>query len=247
MLFMTTEEDVTGNVPEKPGDHESYIGISPKTVSAIKICFSFACIILIIMCIGVPLGTAYNSLVDADLQVQRSAANVKTDLERRADLLPNLASTVQASATFEYRTQHDTYVEVAQARGAADAAKLLGQIRSAPAEQVAATGVPQEQQLTQILGNFVKLQEQYPDVKLNTVQQYREFGAQVTATENQILVDRQTYNNAVTQYKNIASKFPTVLVAGYWGFKPDRYQMYTPVNQTRAEEVPVITFDFSNL
>jgi len=221
--------------------------IDIKIIRAVKISVALIAVVLCVMMIGIPIANAYNALYDSDLQVQRAAANVKTDLERRADLLPNLASTVQASATWEYKTQHDTYVEVAQARGAGEAAKLKGQIADTPASQVAATGVPQEQQLTQLLGNFVKLQEQYPDVKLNSIQQFREFGAQVTATENQILVDRQTYNSAVTQYKRICGSFPTLLVADHYGFRADKYQMYTPPNQTRAEEVPTITFDFSNL
>jgi len=228
--------------------NEKRFTIDPKAVTAIKVSIAIIAVVLCAMMIIIPLANSYNALVDADLQVQRAASNVKTDLERRADLLPNLAATVQGSATFEYKAQHDTYVEVAQARGAGEAAKLKSQIQEAPATQVAATGVPQEQQLTQLLGNFVKLQEAYPDVKLNSIQQFREFGAQVTATENQILVDRQTYNAAVTQYQRICRSFPTVLVAESWyGFKADRYSMYVPTNQTRANEVPVITFDFSTL
>ena len=200
------------------------------------------CVVLVLSAVN----SSYNQLVDSDLQVNRAAHNVQTDLERRADLLPNLAATVQGSATFEYKTQHDTFVEVAEAR--ASASKILrDQIAAAPATTVAATGVPQEQQLTQILGNFVKLQEEYPNLQLQTVQQFRELGAQVTATENEILVDRQTYNAAVTQYQSVCRSSPTIFVARYFGFNPDKYSMYVPKDQARAEAVPTITFDFSNL
>ena len=216
-------------------------------ITALKIGVAMLIVILAVMCVITPAINSYNALVDSDLQVTRAASNVQTDLERRADLLPNLAATVQGSAEFEYKTQHDTYVEVAQARGAGEAAKLKSQIQNTPATEIAANGVPQEQQLTQILGNFVKLQEQYPDVKLNSIQQFREFGAQVTATENQILMDRQTYNAAVMQYQSVCRTFPTNLVAGFYGFNADKYHMYIPKNQTRAETVPEITFDFSNL
>lgn len=226
---------------------EEIITIDPKIMKAIKVSIVLVAIALAVIMILTPLANSYNSLIDSDLQVNRAAANVKTDLERRADLLPNLAETLKGSAQFEYKTQHDIYVEVAEARGAADAARLKGQIQSATPTQVAASNVPQEQQLTQLLGNFVKLQEQYPDVKLNSVQQFREFSAQVTATENEILVDRQTYNSAVMQYQRICRSFPTVLIANFYGFDAEKYHMYVPANQTRAEEVPTITFDFSNL
>jgi LemA protein len=220
--------------------------LSPGLVKAIKISVSLICLVFIVMCLIVPIWTAYNTLNDADLQVQRAAANVKTDLERRADLLPNLASTVKGSAVFEYKTQHDTFVQVAEARALAST-QARAAIEKIPATEIAATDVPQEQQITQILGNFVKLQEEYPSLQLQTVQQFRDFSAQTTATENQILVDRQTYNAAVMQYKSIANSIPTKWVAGYYGFDVNRYPMYTPKDPARAETVPEITFDFSNL
>lgn len=233
-----TDGDVSGKTID--------INISPSLKRTLKIAFGFVCLILVVMCVAMPLMDAYNTMLDADLQVNRAAANVKTDLERRADLLPNLASTVKGSADFEYRTQHDTFVEVAEARALASA-QAKAQIQNTPATTLAATSVPEEQQLTQILGNFVKLQEEYPNLQLQSVQQFREFGAQVTATENQILVDRQTYNAAVMQYQSVCRSFPNVLVAGWYGFDANGYQMYTPKDQNRAEQVPTITFDFSNL
>lgn len=223
------------------------ISVAPATISAMKISIALIAVVLCAMMIIIPLANSYNALVDSDLQVQRAASNVKTDLERRADLLPNLAEIVKGSAKFEYKTQHDIYVETAQARASADAAKIKSQLQQADPSLIASTETASEQQITQLLGNFVKLQEQYPDVKLNTIQQFRELGAQTTATENQILVDRQTYNAAVTQYQRICRAFPTVLVANYFGFDVNKYHMYTPANQTRAEEVPELSFDFDTL
>ncbi len=205
--------------------------------TAIKIGLAMVCIILAVMCLVVPLIASYNSLVDSDLQVNRAAANIKTDLERRADLLPNLAATVKGSATFE----HETLVQVIEAR-ANDASVIKNRIHSADTISGFASG---EAQLNTLFGGIMTLNENYPT--LQTTQQFREFGAQVTATENQILMDRQTYNAAVMQYQSICRSFPTNLVAGYYGFTPDRYQMYVPADQKRAETVPDVTFDFSNL
>lgn len=205
----------------------------------VKVGIVLFCIVLAIIFLVTPIIGAYNALVDSDQQVQRAASNIKIDMERRADLLPNLAATVQGSATFEYKT----LVDVTLAR-AGESTKIKDRVSNTPASEVSKLASENEQ-LTNILGNFVKLQEQYPT--LQTTQQFREFSAQVTATENEILADRQTYNAAVMQYRSVVLSFPTCLIANQYGFTADRYQMYIPANQTRAETVPTITFDFSKL
>lgn len=192
----------------------------------------FLCVFMIVS----PVVNSYNSLVDSDLQASRASANIKVDLERRADLLPNLASGVKGSAIFE----HNTVVETAMARGLAQ----MGTIR----EHVkAGSGTPIEQiqgddsVLTAMLGNFVKLQEQYPT--LQTTQQFREFEAQVTATENEILRDRHTYNAAAMQYQATCRSFPTVLLANVFGFDEDKWPMWESPNSARTQYAPNITFD----
>jgi LemA protein len=225
---------------------EEVISIDPKTMKAIKVGLGIFIVIVCVFMIISPLAGAYNALVDSDLQVQRAASNVQTDLERRADLIPNLAATVKGSADWESKTQYKIFVETAQARAGASL-QLKDQIKAAPAAEVAANGVPQEMQLTQLLGNFVKLQEAYPNVQLQSVQQFRDLIAQITATENEILVDRQTYNAAVMQYQSLCKSFPVNLVADHYGFSADRYHSYIPKNSTYAETVPTVAFDFSNL
>lgn len=224
---------------------EEVISIDPKTMSAIKAGLAILILAACVMLVVTPLMGAYNTLVDSDIQVNRAAHNVQTDLERRADLLPNLAATVKGSADFEYKTQHDTFVQVAEARAQASR-QLKSNIATASPTDLAAGATNVDSQLT-MLGNFVKLQEEYPTLQLQTVQQFREFSAQTTATENQILVDRQTYNAAVSQYQSVVRSFPTVLIAKWYGFDQNKYQMYIPKDQERAETVPTITFDFSNL
>lgn len=235
----------TDEIPITSEKHEEILSIDPALMKTLKIGASLVIIALCVMMIVAPLMGAYNTLVDSDIQVNRAAHNVQTDLQRRADLLPNLAATVKGSADFEYKTQYNTFVQVAEARAQASK-QLKSNIASASPTDLAAGATNVDSQLT-MLGNFVKLQEEYPTLKLDTVQQFREFSAQVTATENQILVDRQTYNAAVSQYQSVVRSFPTNLIAGYYGYSPDKYQMYIPKDQARAEAVPTITFDFSNL
>jgi LemA protein len=221
---------------EMPKDNENTV--EDRVMKAVGAGIVLFCIVLAVIFVVSPLIGAYNSLVDSDLQVQRAAANVKVDLERRADLLPNLASTVKGSAVFE----HNTLVEVIAAR-AGESEKIKEHLSSS-GNDIDKLDMSNAQ-LTTLLGNFVKLQEQYPT--LQSTQQFREFGAQVTATENEILADRQTYNAAVMQYKSVVTSFPTNLVADKYGFKADKYHMWEPKDVEHMETVPDITFDFENL
>jgi LemA protein len=213
--------------------------VTEKEMVGIKTIIVLGCIVAIVFLLVCPFIGAYNSLVDSNQQVQRSASNIQTDLERRADLLPNLAAEVKGSATFESKT----LIAVTEAR-AGQSQLIKSQLASSQNPDVASMSAKDEQ-LTNILGNFVKLQEQYPE--LQSTKQFVDLEAQTTATENEILVDRQTYNAAVMQYRSVCLLFPTNLVANQFGFNADRYQMYIPANQTRAETVPDVTFDFSKL
>ena len=188
----------------------------------------------------------YNQMVDADLQVQNAAGNVQTDLERRADLLPNLAATTQGSANFEYKTMVDTIL-ARSGHTEKELADARQRISNVPPVDIAAgkTTTADELMMTQLLGNFVKLQENYPT--LQSTQQFRELSAQVTATENQILVDRQTYNAAVRQYKSITTSWPAVLISAYLGYPPSKYDMYTPPDKSRTEIAPTLTFNMTTV
>ena len=225
---------------DSSGTRQEVISLSPDLTRGIKIFIGVLAVMLCAVMIMSPLMTSYNMLVDSDLQVHRAAANVQTDLERRADLLPNLVATVQGSAEFE----HNTLVQTIAARAGADANAVKMHVKNTNPTDIGAID-SSNSQLTTVMGAMLTLTEQYP--QLQTVQQFRDFSAQATATENEILVDRQTYNAAVMQYQSICRSFPTNLVAGYYGFNPDKYAMYVPKDSARAEAVPTVTFDMTNL
>ncbi|MFA5419764.1 MAG: LemA family protein [Bacteroidales bacterium] len=207
------------------------------TKSNVKIGLSLVCILLAVMCIAIPLMTSYNALVNSNIQVTRASANIQTDLERRADLLPNLASEIKGSAKFEHATLVDTI-----AARAGDASEIRNRIKSTDTSSGTAIDSMQtsDRQLTTLFGGIMTLNEAYPT--LQTTEQFKDFEAQTTATENEILVDRQTYNAAVMQYQSIVQSFPTNLVAKQYGFDANRYHMWAPDNQTYADAVPAITF-----
>ena len=226
---------MTGETENPAGPGSSQV---PLPAIPFKLLIGCVCIVLAVMCIAAPLIGSYNALVDSNLQVNRAAANIQTDLQRRADLLPTLAAEIKGSVVFEHNTMVDTI-----AARAGDASEIKNRIKSV--DTSSSTAIDQlessDTRLTTLFGGIMTLNEAYPT--LQTTQQFREFEAQTTATENEILVDRQTYNAAVMQYQSICQSFPTNLVAGYYGFNADRYHMYIPANQTYAETVPTVSFD----
>ena len=207
--------------------------ISGKYIAAAIIFFA------IIVCIAfmiIPIIGAYNGLVNADLQVQKCDSNIRTDLVRRADLIPNLVAVVSGSVNFE----KSTLVEVIGMR--AQATKIKEQVKSARSID----DIQQSQdEIGAVIGRLLMLTENYP--QLQSTQQFRDLSAQITATENQILQDRQTYNLAVMQYQRIVRSFPTNLVAGFYNFDADKYSLFKPMDETRAYAVPIISFAIGSI
>jgi LemA protein len=89
------------------------------------------------------------------------------------------------------------------------------------------------------------LTENYP--QLQSTQQFHDLSAQITATENQILQDRQTYNTAVMQYQALVRSFPTNIIAGIYGFDVNKYQMFKPMDEAHAYAVPTVSFGFGSI
>ena len=200
------------------------------TPEEIKKFGAFIIVVIIVMAILVPIGGAYNSLVQKDVTCEQMKANVQTALERRADLVPNLVSTIEGSAAFE----HDTLTDVISARG--QATKIKEQIASAQTvEDLQAS----QNELGAVIGRLLLVYEQYP--VLQTTVSFKELQAQLTATENQINAERNNYNAAVTDYKVTCRAFPSVVIARIFGFNENKWSMFQ-VYEGKGE-VPVVKFD----
>lgn len=152
---------------------------------------------------------AYNGMVNTQETATTALADVQATYQRRADLIPNLAKTVQAYAKHE----KTTLTEVIKARAAATQIKLdadnltpekLRQFESAQGE------------LAQALGRLMVVAERYPDLKAN--ENFHSLQIQLEGTENRINEARQKYNEAVQDYNQTIRRFPNVLVAGMFGF-----------------------------
>ncbi|MEK6301360.1 MAG: LemA family protein [Acidobacteriota bacterium] len=160
-------------------------------------------VLLLLLILGVSAGGTYNGLNGKRVEVTRRFANIDTDLQRRADLIPNLVSTVKGY------TKHEEAVfsEIAQARS-----RLINP--QATTEQK----IEANSQLDGALSRLLVITENYPDLKASD--QFKNLQVQLEGTENRIRVSRQDYNTAVADYNASRSRFPSVIFASLFGFQP---------------------------
>ncbi|GAB1342335.1 LemA family protein [Gemmatimonas sp.] len=169
----------------------------------------------------------YNSIQSYDEQAAQAKQNIDAQLQRRADLIPNLVNTVKGFAAQEEKV----LTEVTQAR-----AGLVGALQkpggSDPAELANANA-----QLTGALGRLTVAIEAYPELKSN--ENFLRLQDELTGTENRIAVSRTDYNNAVRQYNEYIRKFPAVLTAKATGAKS---REYFEVTDAAARVAPTVDF-----
>ena len=168
---------------------------------------------MIVVVIAIALGmygcSSYNGLVEKDTQVEKSWANVQTQYQRRADLIPNLVRTVQGAANFE----KGTLTAVIQARANATGINLN-------ADQLTPENIQKFQaaqdQLSGSLSRLLAVAENYP--QLRATQNFSELQAQLEGTENRITVARNDFNGTATSYNQSVRSFPNNIFAGVFGF-----------------------------
>jgi LemA protein len=158
--------------------------------------------------------STYNNMVTKDEAVKTAWSNVETQYQRRADLIPNLVSTVKGYAAHE----ESTLQAVVDARAKATSISLS-------AEELSSDNLAQYQQaqssVTSALGRLIAISENYPDLKAN--QNFLELQAQLEGTENRITVARKEFNEATQAYNTQVRKFPANLVAMIFGFEQKPY------------------------
>jgi len=166
-------------------------------------------IVAIVAVLALFSGCGYNSLVKLDEDVKTKWGAVEAQYQRRADLIPNLVSTVKGAAKFE----QSTLTAVIEARSKAS------QITVDPDKLTEENMQKYQQaqgQITQALGRLMVLTENYPQLK--ATDQFRDLSAQLEGTENRITVARTDYNSSVQVYNTKVRSFPNNLTAGMFGF-----------------------------
>ena len=158
--------------------------------------------------------SGYNSLVSMDENVSNQWANVETQYQRRADLIPNLANTVKGYAAHEKETLEGVIAARSQAT----------QIKVDPTDltpEKLAEYQKAQGQLATALGKLLAITENYPDLKAN--QNFLELQAQLEGTENRINVARKNFNDAAKAYNTAIRRFPKNILAGMFGFDKRAY------------------------
>ena len=171
------------------------------------------CLLVIALAVGGWFVGKYNTMVElrsGTAGYEKTWADVESQYQRRADLIPNLVATVKGYAAHEEKT----LTEVVEARAKATQANIDASSLTPEALEKfqAAQG-----QLSQALGRLMVVAERYPDLKANT--NFLELQSQLEGTENRIAVARQRFNEAASKYNAYIMKFPGNIIAGITGFK----------------------------
>lgn len=172
---------------------------------------------------------AFNSMVSHEEQVTSAWSQVENVYQRRADLIPNLVSTVKGYAAHE----RETFEAVINARAKATQTTIdpTNMTPESLAKFQAAQG-----ELSSALGRLMVVVEQYPDLKAN--QNFLELQAQLEGTENRITVERQKFNDTAKNYNTYIRQFPRNILAGMFGFERKAYFEA----QAGAEIAPKVEF-----
>lgn len=187
-------------------------------------------ILIVIAVVAVIWGvSAYNGLVTMDENVNTEWANVETQYQRRADLIPNLVNTVKGYAAHESETLESVIAARSKATQiTVDPSNLTPEKL---AEYQEAQGA-----VTSALGKLLAISENYPDLKAN--QNFLELQAQLEGTENRINEARRKFNNVAKEYNTAIRRFPKSILAGMFGF--DKRAYFEAAEG--AQNAPVVEF-----
>lgn len=188
-------------------------------------------VLAVIVIIGIAIaGGKYNSMVDLDENVEQSWAQVQTAYQRRADLIPNLVSTVKGYADFE----QETLTRVIEAR------QQVTNVNVDP-ENLTQENFQQFQQaqsqLSSALSRLLVTVERYPELKAD--QRFADLQNELASTENQIKYERDNFNEKATDYNKYIRSFPNNIFAGIYDF--ERRSLFEA--DAGAENAPEVSFD----
>jgi LemA protein len=162
-------------------------------------------IVLVALLFGGWFLSTYNGLVTAQEAVDAGWAQVESQYQRRADLIPNLVETVKGFAAQEEKV----FLEVTKYRSQWGAAKTQE-------EKIAAANG-----MDSAISRLLMVSENYPQLKSN--ENFLALQAQLEGTENRIAVERMRYNENVRDYNTRLKKMPGSIIAGMYGFEPKLY------------------------
>ena len=191
-------------------------------------------VVVIILIIGLIGFGSYNTLVTQRQNVNAQWALVQNQMQRRADLIPNIVGTVKGVAGLEERV----FTKIAEARS-----QLLSTMQNP--NSTTEDKINADNRLTQAMrdggllgtgGRFLSITENYPQLKSN--ESFMRLQDELAGTENRLATARRDYTLAAQEYNTTRSRFPTVLMASLMGFKE---QPYFQADQG-AQQAPKVDF-----
>ena len=177
-------------------------------------------------------GCGYNTFQSSDEQIKASWSEVLNQYQRRADLVPNLVSTVKGYAQYE----QDTLLAVVNARSRATAINATPELVNDP--QAFARFEAAQRELSGALSRLLVVVEKYPDLKANAG--YRDLQAQLEGTENRIAVARNRYIASVQAYNVTVRSFPSNLTATVFGYSVKAN--FTVADEKALAAPPAVSF-----
>lgn len=177
-------------------------------------------IVGIVALLGIVLAGSYNSFVKLSQEVDKQYAVIESKLQRRYDLIPNLAETVKGHMSHE----QDVFGQIAEAR-----AKMAG--GGTTDERIAGMN-----QMESALSRLLVVMENYPQLKAQ--ESVKSLMDELAGTENRISVERDSYNAVVQKYNTKVKSFPAVMMARMFGYDERPYFKANP----GAGEAPKISF-----
>lgn len=178
-------------------------------------------IVAIVIILGMMLIGSYNGLVTKQERVDNSYSNLDIMLQRRADLIPNLVSTVKGYMTHE--------------------SDVVGKVTEARTKLMNANGINEkseaDRELSNSLNALMVVVENYPDLKASA--NFTQLTDELAGTENRIAVARRDYNEAVKNFNTDIKRFPNNLLAGMFGFEKSEYFQASE----GSTEVPNVSFE----
>ena len=162
----------------------------------------------------------YNRIVTEEQAVEAAWSQVENQLQRRADLIPNLVETVKGYA----RHEKGVFDDIANARAA-----MMG--ASSRAEKIQAAN-----QFEGAISKLISISEAYPQLKADTT--YQRLMDELAGTENRLAVERKRYNDAVQQYNSDIRRIPGAWWGKIGGFAPKEYFKA----ESGARAVPKVSF-----
>ncbi len=180
-------------------------------------------IILLLIAVSTLSSCGYNTMVNKQEAVDSQWANVENAYQRRADLIPNLVSTVKGYASHE----QETLTQVVEARSKAtqtvvDPTNLT--------EESIQEFQQRQGELGSAIGRLLMIQENYPELKAN--ENFLALQDELSGTENRISVERNRFNQAAQDFNSYIRQFPRVIYAGWFGFKQKGYFQAAPGSDT---------------